>query len=115
MAKADRLEQADLRRGELETEYRHTLTAALEECARGKWGLFGHTKDRQMAARVAPALEELEELAVAINRLRGQLGLDPFALHPEFVAARGPADASAVGEPKQAKAWLDRLAREPAA
>ena len=114
MAKADRLEQLDLRRVEDEQEYRTTLIAALEECARGRWGLFGHTKDRQMAAKVAPVLEELDDLANGIDRMRGQLGIEAFALHPQFLAARGPADASAVGEPKQAKAWLERLAREAA-
>ena len=114
MAKADRLEQLDLRRMEDEQEYRTTLIAALEECARGRWGLFGHTKDRQMAARVAPVLAELDDLASGIDRMRGQLGIEAFALHPAFLAARGPADASAVGEPKQAKAWLDRLTKEDA-
>lgn len=113
MAKADRLEQADLRRGELEAEYREVLTTALEDCALGRWGLFAHNKDRQMAARVAPVLATLDELAALIDRLRSQLGLEPFALHPVFLAARGPAEASAVGEPKQAKAWLDRLSRDP--
>ena len=42
--------------------------------------------------------------------LRERLGLEPFALHREFLAARGkPRSPSAVGEPKQAKAWLERL------
>ncbi|KQS01461.1 hypothetical protein ASG11_17515 [Sphingomonas sp. Leaf357] len=114
MAKADRLQQLDLRRVENEQDYRTTLIAALEDCARGRWGLFGHTKDRQMAARVAPVLQELDDLAIGIDRMRDQLGIEPFALHPEFLAARGPAIASAVGEPKQAKAWLERLARDAA-
>lgn len=109
MAKADRLEQLDLRREVEEQEYRALLVTALEECARGRWGLFGHTKDKQMAARVAPVLAELDDLAGSIDKMRGQLGLEPFALHPAFLAARGRADASAVGEPKQAKAWLERL------
>ena len=115
MAKADRLEQLDIRRIEDEQEYRETLIAALDECAKGRWGLFAHTKDRQMAARVAPIVEELDALAAGIDKMRGQLGLAEFALHPQFLAARGKPDASAVGEAKQAKAWLDRLARQDTA
>jgi hypothetical protein len=41
--------------------------------------------------------------------MRDRLLMEPFALHREFFAARGPVTASAVGEAKQAKAWLDRL------
>jgi len=40
------------------------------------------------------------------------LSIEPFALHQEFLAARGPVKAHAVGEPKQAQAWLDRLEKE---
>ena len=112
MAKADRLEQIDLRRAELEQEYRAALTAALETCAAGRWGLFGHRPDKQQIAKFEPLIEELEELAFAIDKMRGQLDLAPFTLHGEFIAARGLASPSAVGEPKQAKAWLERLARE---
>jgi hypothetical protein len=36
-------------------------------------------------------------------------GDEPYPLHEEFEAARGPADANDPGEPKQAKAWLKRL------
>ncbi len=35
--------------------------------------------------------------------------MEPFALHGEFIADRGPVKSSAVGEPKQARAWLERL------
>ena len=110
MAKADRLAQTDIRRAELEAEYLALLTTALETCAAGRWGLFGHRPDKQSIAKVAPLIEELEDLAAAIDKLRGQLDLAPFTLHGEFIAARGLASPSAVGEPKQAKAWLERLA-----
>lgn len=109
MAKAARLEQTDLRRIELEAEYHATLIAALEPCAAGKWGLFGHRPDKHSIARFEPLLEELGDLDAAIARARDTLGLAPFTLHDEFIAARGPTSTSAVGEPKQAKAWLERL------
>ena len=41
-----------------------------------------------------------------------QQGLEPFALHEEFEASRGPVASTAPGEPKQAKAWLARLGKE---
>ncbi|MEG3085787.1 hypothetical protein [Sphingomonas sp. PB4P5] len=114
MAKADRLAQTDIRRTELEAEYLATLTAALETCASGKWGLFGHRPDKQNIAKFEPLIEELDELAFAIDKMRDQLDLAPFTLHSEFIASRGLASPSAVGEPKQAKAWLERLAARAA-
>ena len=109
MAKADRLERLDIRRAELETEYTDTLVAALRVTAAGKWGLFDHTGDRSARAAVTPVIEELSELGETIDRLREQLGLPCFDLHPQFLAARGKPDSQAVGEPKQAQAWLARL------
>ena len=112
MAKADRLERLDIRRVELETEYTDTLIAALRVTAAGKWGLFDHTADRSARAATASTLHELNELSESIDRLREQLGLPQFDLHPQFLAARGKPDSQAVGEPKQAQAWLARLAAE---
>jgi hypothetical protein len=109
MAKANRLAQTDHRRAELEAEYLATLAAALETCAAGRWGLFGHRPDKQSIAKFAPLIDELDELAATIGKMRDQLDLAPFTLHDEFIASRGVASPSAVGEPKQAKAWLGRL------
>lgn len=110
MARADRLERLDRRREGLEEDYREALIAALKVTAAGNWGLLDHRQDKHDRARAAPALAELEELAETIADLREQLMIDePFALHAEFLAARGPVRAQAVGEPKQARAWLERL------
>ena len=93
----------------LELEYRSVLMAALEACASGRWGLFGHNE--HLGFEAAPTeLEELRSLAKAIDRLRQRIGDGPFELHQEFEAARGPAGANAPGEPKQAMKWLQRLA-----
>lgn len=109
MAKADRLERLDVRRAELEADYREALIAALRVTASGRWGLFGHNDDRWARVHAQPALDRLDELAGDIDRLRDQLSLDAFALHRDFLAARGKPAADAVGEPKQARAWLEQL------
>ena len=112
MARIDRLERLDQRRADLEVEYREMLIAALERTAAGKPGLFNHRADKRERAAVAPAIDELRELGDAIDGLRAQLMIEPFALHRDFFDARGPVAPSAVGEPRQAKLWLERLAAE---
>lgn len=109
MARADRLERLDNQRVALEADYRAALVAALQQTAAGAWGLFGHNKDRAAQAKVAPIIADLTETGETIDTMREQLGLEPFALHQEFLASRGPVASSAVGEPKQARAWLERL------
>ena len=114
MAKADRLERLEERRLDLEADYLATLVEALRVTAAGKWGLFDHNPDRSARAGVAPTIEELTETAAVIDKTRLQLGLECFALHQEFLGSRGKPGPSAVGEPKQAQAWLDRLAADKA-
>lgn len=111
MAKADRLERLDTRRADLETEYADALIAALRVTAGGKWGLFGHNpSDRTARTAAAPVLENLADLGEEIDKAREALFMPPFELQREFLAARGPVDSQSVGEPKQAQAWLDRIA-----
>jgi hypothetical protein len=109
MAKADRLERLDIRRAELEEDYRAALIAALRTAAGGSWGLFGHKPDRHAREKWAPVVEELETMAQEIDTMRETLFLEPFALHQEFLASRGPVASNAPGEPKQAAAWLTKL------
>lgn len=110
MARAERLAQLDERRVEMEAEYRALLIAALERCAGGSWGLFGHNDERWTMKAWQAQLEELADVADQIESARERLGLSSFELHAEFLSARGRPDPSAVGEPKQAKAWLAKLA-----
>lgn len=109
MARADRLERLDAQREEAEADYRDALIEALRVTAGGRWGLFGHQNDRAAKARTAPVIASLEEQASDIDAMRETLGLEPFALHREFMSARGPVSSDAAGEPRQARAWLDRL------
>jgi hypothetical protein len=114
MARAQRLEKMDILRAELEEEYLEALINALRVTAAGNWGLFDHNQSRIERAKVAPMVEKLCDLGEEIDGLRDRLGLEPFPLHEEFEASRGPVATTAVGEPKQAKAWLARLPK-PAA
>ena len=110
MAKADRLARLDARRVELEADYVVELTDALRVAASGKWGLFDHKADRWARAAIAPVIAKLGEIGDEIDAARAQLGLPPFELQQQFLASRGKPSPQAVGEPKQAQAWLDRLA-----
>jgi hypothetical protein len=112
MAKADRLESLDARRLSLEAEYRQQLLNALQATAAGKWGLFDHNGDRRTRASIAPVIDGLIETAETIDKIRVQLALPKFELHQQFLQSRGPVKSHAVGEPKQAQAWLDRLSSE---
>ncbi|WP_022676062.1 hypothetical protein [Novosphingobium sp. B-7] len=111
MAKADRLERLDVRRLELEAGYTAALIDALRVTASGRWGLFDHNADRWSRQAVAPIVDNLAEIGHAIDQTREQLRLPPFELQQEFLASRGPVASDAIGEPKQALAWLDRLDR----
>lgn len=109
MAKAQRLERLDILRAELEAEYKDALVAALQKAAAGSWGLFAHNNDRAARAKWEPIVTDLCDRGRDIDDMREQLNLEPFVLHAEFEAARGPVSSNAPGEPKQAQAWLDRL------
>ena len=112
MSRADRLERLDARRLELEAEYEDALVDALRKASAGSWGLFGHNQDRWTRANWEPVVTDLCDRGEEIDQMRDQLGLQSFALHEEFEASRGPVAPNAPGEPKQAKAWLDRLHKD---
>jgi hypothetical protein len=115
MARADRLARTDEHRIELEAAYRVQLIDALRVTAAGRWGLFGHNKNPGDHRKAAPTIDALTEAGDTIDGMRAQLGLEPFPLHRQFLASRGPVPPSAPGEPKQALAWLARLeAPDPA-
>ena len=109
MSKAKRLARLDDLRAEQEVEYRAALIAALEIAAAGKPGIFDHAQDKAQRAAFAPTLAQLCEMGASIDAMREDLSMEPFALHAEFLASRGPVSSHAVGEPRQAQAWLARL------
>ena len=109
MSKAKRLARLDDHRAELEVEYEAALIAALEVTAAGKPGMFDHSQDKHTRAGFAPTLAQLCELGESIDAKREELAMERFALHAQFLASRGPVSSHAVGETKQAQAWLARL------
>lgn len=111
MARADRLERLDIRRGELETEYEGALIAALRKAAAGSWGLFDHNQDRTMRTAWQATVTDLCDRGQEIDEMRKTLGMQSYGLHEEFEASRGPVSSTAPGEPKRARAWLDRLGK----
>lgn len=115
MARADRLERLDKRRMEMEAEYTAAFVEALQVTAAGKPGLFAHNGDRHTGAAVLSAIDNLIELGDAIDKAREQLGLPPFDLHQRSIGSRGPVGPQAVGEARQAQAWLEELAAVAAA
>jgi hypothetical protein len=103
----------------LETEYETSLRAALERCADGQWGLFGHNNSvhEQLGKREKVRLSsqdanDLLELGAQIERLRDELGYqETFALHERLLQMRSSNNANTPGEPKLAQSWLDEIAR----
>lgn len=88
----------------LEAMYMELLLAALQKCARGKWGLFGHNPYPSSDA------DELLELGSKIERLRRKFGLEPFALHDRLLRMRSSHHSNTPGEPKLAQLWIEELA-----
>jgi hypothetical protein len=100
----------------LEASYRDLLLSALQTCAEGRWGLFGHNDEAWShlgaAARSRlrdPSVEELLELGETIESLRRKFGLEPFPLHQRFLWMRSSHGPNTPGEPKLAQEWLDEL------
>ncbi len=106
MSKADQIFD---RLPELEAEYQAKLVAALQDCAAGRWGLFGHNEHLLPKAALPDVVGDLMGLGSSIDALRKRAKLGLFGLHEQFLASRGVALPNAPGEPKQARAWLDLL------
>jgi hypothetical protein len=88
-----------------EATYGELLLSALQECAKGQWGLFGSYE--RVGLRNS-AREELLELGSKIERLRDKCGMEPFPLHARFLQM-GSRLSNTPGEPKLAQRWLDEL------
>ena len=98
--KSHRLEQ-------LEAEFRPLLISCLEECARGRYGLFGQNEGLGNWWRWDEA-DRLKEIARQIIDIRSEFGEHAGEcerlLH--YCSLRGP---QVVGEPKLAKQFLGEI------
>jgi hypothetical protein len=86
-----------------EASYRELLLSALQKCAKGQWGLFGHNRLRD------PSADELLELGSEIERMRRKCGLESFPHHDRLLQMRSSHHSNTPGEPKLAQQWLDEL------
>jgi hypothetical protein len=100
----------------LEASYRELLLSALQNCAKGRWGIFAHNERAlsQLGAGARsrlrdPSVEELLELGSEIECLRRRFGLEPFPLHERLLRTRSSHDSNTPGEPKLAQQWLGEL------
>jgi hypothetical protein len=103
------LEQLDA----LDAEFRDLLIPCLEQCSRGRWGLFG-TFDYLGEDRKYwnwPEADRLRELAISIQAILAQSG-EQNALCREFLNMCNNHTQNDPGEPKLARAFLDRIAKD---
>lgn len=98
--KTQRLEQ-------LEAEFRPLLISCLEECARGRYGLFGHNEHLGNWWYWAEA-ERLKEMAREILNIKSEYGEQATECKRllYYCSLRGP---NVVGEPKLAEQFLNEI------
>jgi hypothetical protein len=96
----------------LTSAFRDQLLACLEECARGRRGLFAEnaTADADDADLSWPEAARLRELALALQSILAQAGeRDPLC--DEFLDLCSIHGESDPGERRLARAFLDRIER----
>jgi hypothetical protein len=86
------------------------LLACLDECARGRHGLFAAPIDADEAEKPWPEAARLRELAVALQNLLAQQE-EPNALCDEFLDLCTMHGESHPGERKLARMFLERIER----
>ena len=89
--------------------FREQLLALLDECARGRWGLFGANQSPEATKYLAwPEADQLRELALALQALLAQSG-ERSALCDEFLDLCTIHGENDPGEPRLARAFLARI------
>jgi len=102
-------ESAGIDTSTLQAVFRNQLLACLEECARGRIGLFAN---HEIAGENAwPQAARLRELAFALQSILAQESIvNPLIEH--FLDLCTMHGESNPGEPKLARAFLDHIAAE---
>jgi len=88
--------------------FRNQLLACLEECARGRRGLFGEAVGEGSAETEWPEASQLRELAIALQGIFAQQE-EPSPLCDEFLDLCSIHGESNPGERKLARSFLDRI------
>ncbi len=94
----------------LGTAFRDMLVPCLEECARGRWGLFGTNEHlgEGSSHQPWPEAERVRELAVTVQAVLAQSG-EQNALCDEFLDLCTIHGESNPGEPRLARSFLQRI------
>ena len=89
--------------------FREQLMALLEECALGRWGLFGVNQSPEAKKYNAwPEADRLRELAMALQSILAQSG-ERNALCDEFLDLCTIHGENDPGEPRLARTFLARI------
>jgi len=108
MTKRERIREAKLT--EMEAEFHLLLLSCLQECSRGRYGLFGQNDLADPEGRYWgwPEADRLKELAHEIRSIRAEFGEtnDECERFLELRSLRGP---NVPGEPKLAAGFLAEL------
>jgi hypothetical protein len=92
-----------------EEEFRNLLFACLEECSKGRWGLFGQNDHVESARYLEwPEAERLKELALEIQAVRKEFG-ESNALCERFAYYCQLRGANVPGEPRLSIAFLEEI------
>ena len=100
---------------ELESEFDSLLVACLRECARERWGLFGHNDDLDTSAKYRtyldwPEAKRLKQLAEQIKAIRAEAGQNS-GISVRFLSLCSLRGSNRPGEPKLADSFLAEIAK----
>ena len=106
-----KLQVRQRRLNELEVEFEPLLLACLEECAQGRWGVFGRNDlaDPEHRYWHWKEAERLKEIAEEIHSLSEEFG-NSNALCERFLYYRSLRGANVKGEPRLARELLNEIA-----
>jgi hypothetical protein len=109
-SKRSRIQQYEL--DKIESDFKSSLVTVLNQCANGRWGLFGQNDGFDGSKYLNwPEAEALKDSAKEIHALREGFG-QPNPLVERFLHYCSLRGANVLGEPKLAKVFLDELAKK---
>jgi hypothetical protein len=106
MKKRDKIRARELEA--MEQEFQELLIPCLQTCAEGRWGLFGAYDAVPGFENWLPGGNRLRELAKSIQAIRRESG-EHSELCEEFLSLCTFHKPNDPGEPKLAKAFLERI------